>query len=99
MAPTPRVEGFRSARPQDEVDAVPGRPLVTDHDGPVTIETYTVMHDRDGNPVQAIAATITPDGARAWATSDEAAVLTTLLEETEHVGDAAHRTAEGVLSL
>jgi Thiolase-like protein type 1 additional C-terminal domain len=57
------------------------------------------MHDRDGAPVQAIAATLTPDGARAWATSDDAATLARLLEDEEHVGDAAHRTAEGRLLL
>lgn len=92
---TPPAHGFRSARPQEEVDAAPGRTLLTDHDGPVTVETYTVMHDRDGAPVQAIAATLTPDGARTWATSDEPAVLSGLLDGEEHVGDAAHRTAEG----
>lgn len=96
---TPPTHGFRSAHPQEEVDAVPGRALVTDHDGPVTVETYTVMHDRDGAPVQAIASTLTPDGARAWATSDEPTVLTGLLDGNEHVGDAAHRTAEGRLHL
>ncbi len=95
----PPEQGFRSARPQDQVDAVPGRPLVTDHDGPVTIETYTVMHGRDGAPAQAIAATLTADGARTWATSDEPAVLTGLLDGEEHVGDTAHRTAEGRLRL
>ncbi len=96
---TPPAQGFRSARPQDEVDAAPGRALVTDHEGPVTIETYTVMHDRDGAPVQAIAATLPPDGARAWATSDDPSVMAGLLEDEEHVGDAAHRTAEGRLHL
>lgn len=96
---TPPAQGFRSARPQEEVDAAPGRTLVTDHDGPVTIETYTVMHDRDGAPVQAIASTLTADGARAWATADDPAVLMGLLDDEEHVGDTVHRTAEGRLLL
>ncbi len=95
----PPAHGFRSARPQEEVDVVPARAFVTDHDGPVTIETYTVMHDRDGSPVQAIAATLTPHGARAWAVSDDPAVLAALLDGEEHVGDVAHRTAEGRLNL
>jgi len=96
---TPPAHGFRSARPQEEVDAVAGRALVTDHDGPVTVETYTVMHDRDGSPAQALAATPTPDGARTWATADDPAVLSGLLDGEEHVGDAAHRSADGRLSL
>jgi acetyl-CoA C-acetyltransferase len=95
----PPVEGFRFAQPQEEVDARPGRELVTDHRGRVTIEAYTVMHDRDGAPERAIAATLTPEGARAWATSEDAQVLATLLDGEEHVGDAADRTAEGELRL
>ena len=55
----PPPAGFRLAGPQDEVDAVPRRELSTDHEGPVTLETYTVMHDRDGAPTLAIAATLT----------------------------------------
>jgi acetyl-CoA C-acetyltransferase len=95
----PPAEGFRLGRPQAEVDDRPGRALSTDHDGPVTVETYTVMHGRDGRPELAIAATLTPEGERAWATTDDATVLATLLDGDEHVGDPAHRTAEGRLSL
>jgi acetyl-CoA C-acetyltransferase len=95
----PPTDGFRLGRPQAQVDQRPGRELSTDHDGPVTIETYTVMHDRDGQPERAIAATLLDDGRRAWATSDDADVLTALLDGDEHVGDAAHRSAEGRLSL
>jgi acetyl-CoA C-acetyltransferase len=89
--------GFRSAAPQEEVE--PGREVVADHDGPVTIETYTVMHGRDAEPTQAVATTLTADGARAWAISTDPAVLATLLDGTEHVGDPAHRTADGGLDL
>jgi len=81
------------------VDAVAGRALSTDHDGPVTIEAYTVMHDRDGNPAQAIAATLTGDGSRAWATADDPGVAAALADDAEHVGDAAERTAAGRLRL
>jgi acetyl-CoA C-acetyltransferase len=92
----PPAEGFRVGEPQ----AVPaGRELSTDHDGPVTVETYTVLHDREGAPERAIAATLTPAGARAWATSEDASVMATLLDGEEHVGDAAHRSAAGELSL
>ncbi len=74
------------------------RAVVADHEGPVTVEAYTVMHDRDGEPTQALAATLTPDGARTWALSTDADVLGTLLDG-EHVGDPAHRSADGTLRL
>jgi acetyl-CoA C-acetyltransferase len=96
---TPPADGFRLGKPQAQVDQRPGRALSTDHDGPVTVEAYTVMHDRDGTPERAIAATLTDAGERAWATSDDADVLAALLDGEEHVGDAAHRTADGVLRL
>jgi acetyl-CoA C-acetyltransferase len=95
----PPVEGFRLGKPQAQVDQRPGRELSTDHAARVTLEAYTVMHDRDGEPALAIAATLTDDGRRAWATSEDAAVLAALLDGEEHVGDAAHRSAEGRLSL
>jgi len=98
-ASRPPEAGFRVAHPQDEVDAVGGRELSTGHEGPVTVETYTVMHDREGSPVQAIATTLTATGSRAWATSDDETVLATLLDGAEHVGDAAQRTADGLLTL
>lgn len=95
----PPAAGWRWARPQDEVDAAGTVAVHPDHDGPVTLEAYTVMHDRDGTPVAAFAATRTPDGGRTWGTTDAADVCATLLEETEHVGDPAHRAGDGRLSL
>ncbi|HYF47746.1 MAG TPA: hypothetical protein VD926_16135, partial [Acidimicrobiales bacterium] len=91
----PPEQGFRFAEAQEEIDARPGRELVTDHEGRVTIEAYTVMHDRDGSPERAIAATLTTDGARAWATADDPQVLAALLDGEEHVGQAVERTADG----
>ena len=60
----PPPVGFRHARPQDEIDALPRREQVADHDGPVTIESYTVMHERDGSPAIGIVACLMPDGRR-----------------------------------
>jgi acetyl-CoA C-acetyltransferase len=39
---------------------------VAEHDGRVTIESFTVMHDRDGSPALGIVACLLPDGRRAW---------------------------------
>lgn len=95
----PPSEGFAWANPQDEVDAEDRRPVTTDHEGPVTIEAYTVMHGRDGTPELAIAATLTPDGERAWATSDRPEETAALVTDEEHVGRPAHRTEDGHLRL
>ena len=50
----------------------------------MTVEGYTVMHDRDGAPEQAIAACLLADGRRAWGTSTDAAA--TALCDGEWVG-------------
>ena len=46
-------------------------PAASDAAGPATIEAYTVMHSRDGEPETAIAACLLADGRRAWGTSTE----------------------------
>jgi acetyl-CoA C-acetyltransferase len=96
-AATPPADGFRHARPQDEIDALPSRSLADDAEGRVTMEAYTVMHDRSGAPETAIA-TVRIGEARAWATStdrDVAAALT----EGEWVGRTVQRSATGDLSV
>ena len=62
--PPPRP--FARANPQAEIDALPRRDWVVEHDGRVTVESYTVMHDRDGSPALGIVACLLPDGRRAW---------------------------------
>ncbi len=89
---------FRHAEPQDEVDALPSRELAEDHEGEVAIETYTVMHDRDGRPERALAACLTADGRRAWgATTDPAAMHALIAEDL--VGAKAVLSAAGNLEL
>ncbi len=63
---TPPEGGFRHACPQDAVDTLPRRTPAPDYEGDATIETYTVVHDRDGAPELAIVALLTEDGRRAW---------------------------------
>jgi acetyl-CoA C-acetyltransferase len=78
----PPADGFRHARPQDEIDALPRREQVADHDGTVTIESYTVMHERDGSPAIGLVACLLPDGRRTWANTTEPGLLKTMtLEE------------------
>jgi acetyl-CoA C-acetyltransferase len=67
-AATPPPNGFRHESPQAAIDALPARQLAIGDDarGAATIEAYTVMHDRGGEPERLIAATLLPDGRRAW---------------------------------
>lgn len=75
----PPAGGFRARSVQDAVDALPSRPVVADADGSATVESYTVMHERDGSASLGILACLLEDGSRAWANvndADELAELT-----------------------
>jgi acetyl-CoA C-acetyltransferase len=63
---TPPPTPYRHAHPQEEVDATPSRAAAVDYTGPVTIEAWSVMHERDGEPSIGIVACLTPAGGRAW---------------------------------
>ncbi len=93
----PPAEGFRWSSPQVEVDALPARDVAAEHDGDVVVEAYTVMHSRDGEPENGMAAVLLPDGRRAWGTTQEPEVLAAMLEE-EFVGRPARLAATGALS-
>ena len=71
----PPAAGFRYEQPQDEIDARGGRPVDGDHRGSATLETWTVVHERDGSMARAICACLTPDGARTWAFNEEPDVM------------------------
>ncbi|WP_117000265.1 acetyl-CoA acetyltransferase [Desertimonas flava] len=94
----PPAGGFRHAKPQAEIDALPRRELATGEDaaGPATVEAYTVMHDRDGLPELGIAACLLADGRRAWGLSKDAE-LTVAMTDGEWVGRDVALDAEGAL--
>ncbi|HEV7888299.1 MAG TPA: acetyl-CoA acetyltransferase [Acidimicrobiales bacterium] len=94
----PPAQGFRRFHPQDEVDAAPRRAYASEHDGPVTVESYTVMHERDGMPVLGIVACLLPDGTRAWGNVFETGLLKAMCEE-EFCGRAARLRADGALDV
>lgn len=77
----PPAGGFRHESPQDEVDAAPHREVAPDHEGPVIVEAYTVMHGRDGAPEVALAACLVPDGRRTWARSSDADLMNRFVAE------------------
>lgn len=90
----PPAEPFRTARPQDEVDALPRRGYTGDYSGPVTVESYTVMHERDGEPAMGIVACLLPDGRRAWGNSREPGLLKALTAD-DLIGRSGHLSADG----
>lgn len=96
----PPTAGFRTGSPQAEVDALPRRRLAAPVDaaGPATIEAYTVMHGRDGEPEMAIASCLLADGRRAWGTNSRSDVASALCDG-EWVGRQLRLTADGVLDL
>jgi acetyl-CoA C-acetyltransferase len=99
-ATEPPADGFRRGSPQADVDALPSRSLATIEDaaGPATIESFTVMHARDGSPEQAITTCLLDDGRRAWGLSSDPDVMTAL-GDGEWVGTRVSLDAEGALHL
>lgn len=87
----PKKNGFRYDSPQASIDSLEKRELAppTDADSKVaglaTVEAFTVMHDRNGEPETAIASTLLSDSRRAWATSTDRQVATALCTD-EWVG-------------
>ena len=94
---TPPPTPWRHAHPQAEVDALPRRDLCEVVDGPVTVESNVVMHDRDSAPEAAIVATLLADGRRAWATTSAPEALTRMISE-ETSGAPAHVDADGAFT-
>jgi len=68
----PPASGYRHERPQDEIDAAVGREVLEAYGGPVSIEAWTVMHDRDNEPERMHAACLTPNGQRCWGVTHDA---------------------------
>ena len=94
----PPAAGFRHAEPQAEVDALPRRTLCEDPDDVVAIETWTVMHDRDGAPETGIVLGLLPDGRRALGTTADHDTLTMLITE-DVAGRATRITPDGAVDL
>jgi len=99
-ATTPPTTPFRHEKPQDEIDRLPRRELALPADaaGPATIEAYTVMFSRDGEPEQPLAACLLADGRRAWGSSTDADTAAAM-SDGEWVGTAVTLTPDGTLHL
>jgi acetyl-CoA C-acetyltransferase len=95
----PPAHGFRHESPQAEIDALPRRELAAPIDaaGPATIEGYTVMHSREGDPETAIAACLLADGRRAWGMSTEHGLAAAMCHG-EWVGTRVTLTDDGTVT-
>ncbi len=90
--------GFRWERPQDEIDAVGGREVSETYEGPVTLEAWTVMHERDGSMSRGHASCLTPDGVRVWGVTDDADTMKRF-ESEDMVGAPGTIGPEGALDV
>ena len=93
----PPKDGFRYENLQERLDAIPLRKALVDWEGPVTIEAYTVAH-RKGEPRIGYAACLTDDGARTWATIQDADLLQAMMRQ-EFCGRRGRVDGHGQLSL
>ena len=94
----PPATPFRHADVQAEVDALPKRELCEEPDGEITIETWTAMHDRDGNPETGIVVGLLDDGRRAIGTTQDADALKALVTE-DLAGRRARVAPDGATEL
>jgi acetyl-CoA C-acetyltransferase len=91
----PPSGGYTHSEPQSEVDALPFVELDDDWTGPVTIESATVVHDRNG-PTHALVAARTPAGDRTWGSSTDP-IFMRAIENDEIVGMPARRSSTGAI--
>lgn len=82
---------FAHADPQAEIDALPTRELCEEPDGDISIEAWTVMHDRDGAPETGIVVGLLGDGRRAWGVTTEPGLVKAMVTEDIAAGRAAVR--------
>jgi len=94
----PASGAYRWRSTQDEVDALPSRELDAEPAGDVEIETYTVMHDRAGEPETGYAAVRMPDGRRGWGTTTDPDLMKAMTTD-EFVGRVASIVPDGTLTV
>jgi acetyl-CoA C-acetyltransferase len=70
---------------QHVVDDEPHPEMVAVAQGAGTVETYTVQHDRDGNPSLGVVVVRLADGRRCWANVTDASILERI-EREEFIG-------------
>ncbi len=89
----PPARAFRRVDVQDEIDEYPTREVDERPEGRATVESFTVMHDRQG-PQQALLTALMPDGRRALASSADPDLMAAMVEQ-EFVGAHCHLRPDG----
>ena len=79
LGASPAADGFRHDSVQELVDALPRRADATSRAAVASLETYTVVYGRTGEPDRAVLACIAADGSRQYATCHDAATIDALL--------------------
>ncbi len=87
-ANTPPANPFGPANPQPELNATPQTEVIDEYEGRATVETFVVMHERDGSPAMGTIALRTPDGARTWANASDGDTMTWLESQDDVFGTA-----------
>jgi acetyl-CoA C-acetyltransferase len=98
----PPPGGFRWADVQDAADALPRRELCEAVEAPgtaATVESWVVVHDRDGAPEKVLAACLLPDGRRAWGNTEDGDAVAELRSGEEQIGRAVTLDPGGTLRL
>ena len=98
----PPPGGFRWADVQDAVDALPRRELCEEVEAPgtaATVESWVVVHDRDGAPEKVLAACLLPDRRRAWGNTEDGDAVAELRSGDEQIGRAVTLDPDGTLRL
>lgn len=78
-ATEPPLTGYRSLDCKSEMANEPVRNPDPDFVGKANIDGYTVRYNRDGEPIEALVAALTPDEARVWGRSDDHMALDALM--------------------
>jgi acetyl-CoA C-acetyltransferase len=94
----PPAGAYRWVDAQAEVDATPSRELDAEPDGTAEIETYTVMHERDGEPEKGLAALRMPDGRRAWGVTTDADTMRAMTTD-EFIGRKVSVVPDGTITV
>jgi len=97
-ATEPPADGYRSIDCADDVAAEPVRTPDPDFSGTATVDGYTVRHDRDGRPADALVAALSPEGARVWGGTDHRTTLDALMAD-DLVGRPCELDPEGLVAL
>ena len=95
-AQAPEVE-FQHQDVQAEVASTPTRDSVDEHDGDVTIETYSVMYGA-GGPASGHAALLLADGRRTWGRTTDQDMLHEMTQ-SEFCGRSARVNSSGEFSV